>query len=230
MANLQNPCHTINRVTERKDVWDKSPVMKLNAKRRGQYVMKREQRGLFKISSRTKIKPKDDVICRIAESISATERSQSLNQPGSTQRRPCPPSYAISPTPNSPFSPCVCVSVRVCVGNVRLKGLRKALMPLSSWRVAVHYQSAALQSVRPNETWNNACWEGRVSTCWSRPVPTKTDVKYNLEAIVVQCNITRQQGKMFWFPFVARLMLTNHVGAIIGRWTVCVESKRGGAP
>lgn len=39
--------------------------MKLGAKRRGQYVMKREQRGMFKISSRTKIKLKDDVICRI---------------------------------------------------------------------------------------------------------------------------------------------------------------------
>lgn len=37
-------------------------------KRRGQYVIKREQRGMFKISSRAKIKPKDDVICQIEES------------------------------------------------------------------------------------------------------------------------------------------------------------------
>ncbi len=77
-------------------------------------MMKREQRGMFKISSRTKIKPKDDVICRIEESISVTEWSQSLNQPDSTQHWPCLPSYAISPAPNSQFSLCV----YVCVGNV----------------------------------------------------------------------------------------------------------------
>lgn len=85
--------------------------MKLDAKRRGQYVMKREQRGMFKISSRTKIKPKDDVICRIEESISVTEWSQSLNQPDSTQHHPRLPSYAISPALNSQFSLCVCACV-----------------------------------------------------------------------------------------------------------------------
>lgn len=82
--------------------------MKLDAKSRGQYVIKREQRGMFKISSRTKIKPKDDLICRIEESISVPEWSQSLNQPDSTQHRPCLPSYAISPAPNSQFCVCVC--------------------------------------------------------------------------------------------------------------------------
>lgn len=71
--------------------------------------MKREQRGMFKISSRTKIK--DDVICRIEESVSVTERAQSLHQPDSTQRRPCLPSYAISTSPSSQFSLCVCVCV-----------------------------------------------------------------------------------------------------------------------
>lgn len=85
--------------------------MKLDAKRRGQYVIKREQRGMFKISSRTKIKPKDDVICRIEESISQARWSQSLNQPDSTQQRPHLPSYAISPAPNSQFSVHVCVCV-----------------------------------------------------------------------------------------------------------------------
>lgn len=84
--------------------------------------MKREQRGTFKISSRTKIKPKDDVICRIEESISVTERSPSLNQLDPTQQRPCLPSYAISLTPTVHFH-CVCVCV--------CKGLQKALMTVS---------------------------------------------------------------------------------------------------
>lgn len=39
-------------------MYEISPVMKVDAKRRGQYVVKREQRGMFKISSRTEIKPK----------------------------------------------------------------------------------------------------------------------------------------------------------------------------
>lgn len=72
--------------------------------------MKREQRGMFKISSRTKIKPKDDVISEIEEkSISATEWSKSLHQSDSTQLHPCPPSCAISPATHSQFSVCVCV-------------------------------------------------------------------------------------------------------------------------
>lgn len=87
--------------------------MKVDAKRGGQCVIKGEQRGMFKISSRTKIKPKDDVICRIGQSISQARRSQSLNQPDSTQRQPCLPSYA----PNSHFSVCVSGRLSVCVGE-----------------------------------------------------------------------------------------------------------------
>lgn len=69
------------------------------------------ERGVFKISSRAKIKPKDDGICRIEESLSVPEWSQSLNQPDSTQQRPCLPSYAISPAPNSQFH-------SVCAGDI----------------------------------------------------------------------------------------------------------------
>lgn len=68
---------------------------------------------MFKISSRTKIKPKDDVICRIEESVSVTEWSQSLNLPDSTQNHRCIPSYLISPAPNSQFS---LRGVFACVG------------------------------------------------------------------------------------------------------------------
>lgn len=87
--------------------------MKLDAKRRGQYVMKGEQRGMFKISSRTKIKPKDDVICCTEESISVTEWSQSLNQPGSA---PAPSlSSIICYFPCSQQSISLQVCVLVCV-------------------------------------------------------------------------------------------------------------------
>lgn len=93
--------------------------MKLDAKRRGQYVMKREQRGMFKISSRTKIKPKDDVICRIEESISVTEWSQSLNQ---TPRSTVPVfHHMLFPLLQTVDFHCVFVCGQV-------KGLQKALM------------------------------------------------------------------------------------------------------
>lgn len=91
--------------------------MKLDANRRGQYVMKREQRGMFKISSRTKIKPKDDVISRTEESISVTEWSQSLNQtPPSTVPVFHHMLFPLLQTVNF-HCVCVCMCVYVCVGG-----------------------------------------------------------------------------------------------------------------
>lgn len=124
--------------------------MKLETKRSGQYVMKREQRGMFRISSRTKIKPKDDVICRIEESISVLERLQSFNQPDST--------------PAASLSSIICYFLcadqsilPLCVGEMWVKGLHRALMALSEWRVALHYQSISVCPPRVSHWKHEQC-------------------------------------------------------------------------
>ena len=109
-------------MTERKDACDKSAVMKLDVKRRGQYVMKREQRGMFKISSRTKITPKDDLIGTIEESISVTHGSNHLISQ-------TPP--GIGPVLHHTLFPPLTMVNSVCVGSPGVKGQQRALMALS---------------------------------------------------------------------------------------------------
>src|SRR4029434_3708376 len=92
--------------------------MKMAAKGGGQYVMKRDQRGMFKRSLRAAItRPGDDAICRIEERASAGQRTLSnhlISATAPTAPCPCLPSYAVSPLQTVHFL-CVCVSVCVCV-------------------------------------------------------------------------------------------------------------------
>src|SRR4029434_2588401 len=91
--------------------------MKMAAKGGGQYVMKRDQRGMFKRSLRAAItRPGDDAICRIEERASAGQRTLSnhlISATPPTAPCPCLPSYAVSPLQTVYFL-CVCVCLCVC--------------------------------------------------------------------------------------------------------------------